>query len=156
MAGGGELAEEVGPALADDGMNDVVEDLAVAFVVEDNFAECGAVDCRVGIEDPGAEGTNDFSVSWSGGPPLLSMTNAGSFGYIEYHFKVIGTGSDNVTFLISNDPAYYYLDNVSVEPLRPAPMLSHLSLGVLGLLLFAVGTWVLRQRKPGVRLTAGN
>jgi hypothetical protein len=90
--------------------------------------------------------TNDFSASWDNGPPLVSFVNTGPFGYRKYTFRVIGTGSDNITFHVRNDPDYFDLDDVSVEPKIPAPTLSHVSVAGLAVLLLGGGIWLTRKR----------
>ncbi len=59
--------------------------------------------------------TNDFSVTWEGGSPLLSLVNAQPFGYHEYSFNVVANSSDSILeFNIRQDPSYFILDNISV------------------------------------------
>lgn len=91
---------------------------------------------------------NDFSVSWDNGTPLVSLVNADAFEYKQYTFVVTGTGSDNITFRASNPPAYYDLDDVSVECGRSAaaPTLSHMPLAGLGVLFVGSGIWLTRKR----------
>jgi len=87
---------------------------------------------------------NDFSASF-GSTTVLSLTNQAEFGYTEFTFTVTATGpSTTLTFAGREVPAFYDLDNVSVEPLsattpEPAGVL------LLGTLIGLVG-WRLRSR----------
>jgi len=77
------------------------------------------------------------------GTPLLSLTNTTQPNpYTEYSFTVLGTGSDTITFSAYNDPAEFYLDDVSVVDAGPSvpptpsavPEPSSLALLVTGIL----------------------
>jgi hypothetical protein len=87
--------------------------------------------------------TSDFSASWDGGTPLLSVTNPNTGAvWTEYTFDVIGTGLDTIQFAFRDDPAYFALDNASVDPAIPEPA----SLTLLGCGLLALAYRLRRRR----------
>jgi Carbohydrate binding domain len=60
---------------------------------------------------------NSFSVTFDG-TFLLTFSDAGAFSYTQYSFPglLASTGSTALTFLFRQDPAWYRLDDVSVDP----------------------------------------
>ena len=79
----------------------------------------------------------------TGGSPLFTDTGA-SGAYTLHTFTVTGTGSDTITFTAYNDPAEYYLDDVSVvgQALGSVP-----EPGTMALLAIAVcGIGLLKRR----------
>jgi hypothetical protein len=82
-------------------------------------------------------------VTWDGntifselGPFLSSSLNV----YQNFIFDVVGTGSDTLVFTSVNDPAYTYLDNVSLTATTATPLPSTWTMliaGFLGLGFFA-------------------
>ena len=76
---------------------------------------------------------NDFHASWNG-TDVLALTNSGSFGWTEYTFTKVATGSSStIAFAGQEVPASYNLDDVSLTavPLPPSALL--LGSGLLGL-----------------------
>jgi hypothetical protein len=79
---------------------------------------------------PGASYTLDYWLANGGGPPNQfeayidgvvvpgsQLTNANSFGYQEYTFVFTATGDlTELKFGFRQDPSYYYLDDISVNP----------------------------------------
>lgn len=66
---------------------------------------------------------NYFEADWNGTTlPGSVESNVGAFGYQNFTFKVTGTGSDTLTFLERNDPAWQALDDISLVP-EPASVL---------------------------------
>lgn len=56
-----------------------------------------------------------------GGTTLLSMTNPPAFGYTGYSFDATASSSSTLLqFSGRNDPAYFYLDNISVQSVTGA------------------------------------
>src|SRR5579871_1244090 len=65
------------------------------------------------LENQGAP-PNDFTALWNG-TQLLSLANEGPFGYHEYSFDVLATGtSTTLEFDGRQDPSWFQLDDVSV------------------------------------------
>jgi len=63
---------------------------------------------------------NDFSVQF-GGVPIFSLVNAASFGYtLETLTATAATSSTVLAFFGRENPAFYQLDNVSVEAVGSA------------------------------------
>jgi len=103
------------------------------------------------LNEAGGESPNvQVQAFWdsTSGTPLLSLTNtAQPSSYTKYSFTVLGTGSDTITFSAYNDPAEFYLDDVSVVDAGPSvpptpsavPEPSSLALLVTGI-LGAAGT----------------
>jgi len=79
--------------------------------------------------------TTSLVVDWDGAP-VYSELDTGPYNvYQDLSVNVTGTGSDTLEFITANDPAYTYLDDVSLTPTpEPAPMLAGLLVGGLGLL----------------------
>jgi len=81
---------------------------------------------------------NDFTLFWNGvdvGPDLVDV---GGFGYTKFTFNVagnFGAGSNLLEFVFRQDPAYWYLDDVSVVNTgTPEPSsLILMGSGILGL-----------------------
>jgi hypothetical protein len=65
-------------------------------------------------------GSNDFSVWWND-MPLLMLVNATQFGYTEYRFIGLETGTSTTVRFSGRDlQDFFYLDDVSVVP-NPEP-----------------------------------
>lgn len=59
---------------------------------------------------------NDFHAIWNG-TPVLNLVNASSFPYTEFTFDVVATGSSTTLAFAGREvPAWFSLDNVSVNP----------------------------------------
>ena len=72
-------------------------------------------------------GTNDFSAIWNG-QTLLSLTNAAQSNYTEYTYTVTATSSTTtLEFSAANGPSQWDLDNISLTPNTPAPIISAIS-----------------------------
>jgi len=68
---------------------------------------------------------NDFSV-YFGGQQLLSLVNQSSFGYTLYSYTVTATSASTVlAFYGRENPAFYDLDNVTVQTVGAAPVVTH-------------------------------
>jgi len=85
-----------------------------------------------------ADETNEFYASWNGVMVGAShLTNSSSFGWTKYDFTgLVAAGSTtSLKFDFQNNPAYYTLDDISVNAAVPEPgTLSLLGLGALALL----------------------
>lgn len=85
---------------------------------------------------------NDFNASWNG-TPVLALSNTASFGWTQYSFTEVATGSSTTISLAGRDvPAWYGLDNVSVVQGSPVPIPGALLLFGPGL----VGLAAIRRR----------
>jgi hypothetical protein len=77
---------------------------------------------------------NFFSASWNGSS-LLSFSDTGAIPFAQFSFSVTGTGSDVVRFDFQQDPAYWGLDDVSVDSgLTAAPEPGTLAMLLAGII----------------------
>jgi hypothetical protein len=73
------------------------------------------------LAHPTGRSTNDFSASWNGNP-VLSLTNSLLFPYTQYSFtETAGAGATIISFSGLENPAYFYLDDVSVQGPQSVP-----------------------------------
>jgi MYXO-CTERM domain-containing protein len=73
-----------------------------------------------------------FSVSWNG-VTLLTEVDTGFKPYEKFTYSVTGTGADALIFTAYNDPAYTYLDDVSLTGVSPVPEPGSWALAIFGL-----------------------
>jgi len=85
---------------------------------------------------------NGIDVTWNGSS-VYAATDELVGGYQHVLASVVGTGSDSLVFGAYNDPAFTYLDNVSVSAAVPEPATWALSIVGFGLL----GATVRRRRQ---------
>ena len=91
----------------------------------------------------GVVAPNSFDVSWNGESALL-LTNAAEFGYTHYAFGFTATSvSTDLRFTFQNIPAFWDLDNVSVNVPEPG------SLALVGLAGLVGG--LVRRRRTGAK-----
>jgi len=92
---------------------------------------------------------NDFHVFWDGGQ-VLSTNGAANFGYTQFSFnETAGAGPSVISFSGLENPAYFYLDDVSVT--GPAPSVPEpLSLLFLGTGLVGMAVIKRKNRKEEV------
>jgi hypothetical protein len=91
-------------------------------------------------------GFNSFDASFDGSS-LLSFTNAGGIGYNFYSYNVTTTAANPaLTFTFRQDPAWWYLDDVSVTS-TIVPLPTGASMGLLGLAGAGVLGRIARRRK---------
>jgi hypothetical protein len=68
------------------------------------------------------DGPHNTFLATFGGQTVLSLTDSSAFGYTQYSYQVKATsGSSVLAFNAEQDPGFFYLDDVSVEP-APAPV----------------------------------
>lgn len=91
---------------------------------------------------------NGIAVTWNGAN-VYAATNEAIGGYQHVLASVVGTGSDSLVFTAYNNPAYTYLDNVSVSAGVPEP-----STWALSLLGFGLAGAAVRRRRQPVAATA--
>ena len=64
---------------------------------------------------------NNFQVFWAGVEVSGDMVNMPDFDYTRFFLggqnELIGSGGDTLTFCAQNDLAYFYLDDIVVQPL---------------------------------------
>jgi hypothetical protein len=93
---------------------------------------------------PYSDASNDFSAWWDGAP-VYSVNPAGSFGWTEITRSVVASSaSTSIRFSGRENPAWYYLDDVSVEATIPEPA-TLIIWSLLGGLAVSIGWW--RRRK---------
>ena len=92
---------------------------------------------------------NGFSVAWNGNT-IFTETDI-SHSYLTYSFNVVGTGSDDLLFTAYNNPAFTYLDNVSVSAVSAVPEASTWTIMIVG---FAGFGFIAYRRKYGRALDA--
>jgi hypothetical protein len=83
--------------------------------------------------------TVSMTVTWDGAT-IFSELNPGSANYNVYqnfHFGVVGTGSDTLVFTTANDPSFTYLDDVSLMATPLPSSWTMLIAGFVGLGFFA-------------------
>src|SRR5262249_4407170 len=78
-----------------------------------------------------------LDVSWNG-TPVFQELDPGARPYEQFTAGGTGTGSDILLFKSANDPAYTYLDDVSLEPIPEPASLALLASGGLCLALAAI------------------
>jgi hypothetical protein len=92
---------------------------------------------------------NFFNAQLNGAVIAGSMfNNAGAFPYTEFTFQFTATGPTTLLFEFQQDPAYYHLDDVSVQP-SPIPEPASLTLFGLGLVPLAGYAWRRRRKAAG-------
>lgn len=75
---------------------------------------------------------NGFSVTWNGAT-VFSEVDVLVAGYQQFTLTVTGTGLDDLVFTAYNDPAFTYLDDVSLTTGVPEPTVWALMIGGFGL-----------------------
>ena len=58
----------------------------------------------------------ELSVTWDGATIFSELTPSVGNVYQRFTETVVGTGSDTLTFIAANDPAYTYIDDVTLVP----------------------------------------
>jgi hypothetical protein len=92
-----------------------------------------------------SDGPHNTFLATFGGQTVLSLTDSSAFGYTQYSYQVKATSSSSVlAFSAEQDPGYFYLDDISVEP-APAPVMGG---GLVSLAVLLAGFSVRRARRP--------
>jgi hypothetical protein len=90
------------------------------------------------LAHPYTDSSNEFVAIWDA-IPLLSFTPASYFGYTKYTFTKVATGTTTILQFAGRDaPAYFYLDDVSVQPIPEPSTLVLLTMGVFGFLALVI------------------
>jgi hypothetical protein len=85
---------------------------------------------------------NGLTVTWNGNLIFSEADIVTGAPYQNFSFNVVGTGSDSLVFTAYNNPAFTYLDDVSVNPV-PGPIAGA---GLPGLLAACGGLLALVRR----------
>jgi PEP-CTERM motif len=85
---------------------------------------------------------NEFAVYWNTSL-LFDQVNIPAQAYQLLSFNVVGTGSDTLTILEQNDPAYLALDDVAINGTAPEPA----SMTLLGIGIAGMAGYGWRRRK---------
>jgi hypothetical protein len=95
---------------------------------------------------------SSFAADWDGVQIAGSaVSDAPASGYVDYQFNVTATGSDTLTFLERDDPAFDALDNVSLTPTAAVPEPATWAMLILGV---AMVGFTARRRREGFALAA--
>ena len=92
---------------------------------------------------------NSFQAFFDGNPILLNLNNSGGFDYFNFTFTANGTAPTLLEFRYQQDPAYFRLDDVSVQGLRgsvPEPATWAMMLLGFG----GIGLTMRRRRRPAL------
>jgi hypothetical protein len=86
------------------------------------------------LSNDDSTGNNHMSASFNG-VQILSLSNSAPFPYTHYTSNAImaTTALTDLHFTFYNPPAYYYLDDVSVNAVPEPGTLGLIALGALGL-----------------------
>jgi hypothetical protein len=91
-----------------------------------------------------------FSAALNGAMLAGSILNdPDAFGYRAFSFDFTAAGSTTLQFEFQENPAFFYLDDVSVTPFSPVPEPAGLTLFGLGLVPLAGYAWRRRQKAAG-------
>jgi hypothetical protein len=93
---------------------------------------------------------NEFRVDFNGATLFDQQNILQTAGYEQLTLDVVGTGSDTLTLFERNDPSYFALDDVSVNPAVAVPEPSSLPLLLAGLTMIG-GTFYFGRRKKEAR-----
>ncbi len=75
---------------------------------------------------------SSFEFNWDGGAAELSLVNPGAFPYTQHSFSLVASSASTaLRFTFRQDPAFFFLDDVSAVP-EPG-VLALLALGLVGL-----------------------
>lgn len=106
----------------------------------------------------GVAGTNSFDVFFGGGPAVINYDNLGATPWTRLSFTTVATAADTLLqFSFRNDPALFYLDDVSVRsiglegPISAAPEPESWAMMIVG---FGLVGFALRNSKRRSRLSA--
>lgn len=91
---------------------------------------------------------NGFIVDWNGTALYAETDYTTAPEYREFQFNVVGTGFDTLTFTTYNNPAFAYVDDVSL--VGPAAVPEPSSLALLGLGGIGYGISAYRRRRAAV------
>jgi hypothetical protein len=94
--------------------------------------------------------TNFLTLSWDGHQFFSELNVGDSNGYQQFSVNVVGNGSDTLLFTCANDPAFTYLDDVSLTSVSAVPEPSSTALLVSGGICMVVGAIRRRVRNTAV------
>jgi hypothetical protein len=100
------------------------------------------------LRQDGNGNDNSFTASWNG-VPLLSLTNADTFGWTEFKYEFVGAATTStLTFSGRNRSSFFLLDDVTLvdPPGTPEPSAV---VGLLGMGGVGLAGLVWRRRKRG-------
>lgn len=87
---------------------------------------------------------SEFDIEWNG-VSLYDKANLSAFAYTEFTFDVTGNGADTLTFSERNDPSFFALDDVGLNPVSAVPAPEPASIAILTSAL--AGFRLIRRRR---------
>jgi hypothetical protein len=94
---------------------------------------------------------NSFQASFGSDPILLSLSNSGGFSYFDFSFTATGSSPTLLSFTYQQNPAYWHLDDVSVQgPVGGVPEPATWAMMLLGFGAMGISLRRRARSKPAI------